>query len=127
MIKILIIEDEILIAEALMMDLREKGLNVCEYATEAEKAISKIKENSPDMILMDIHLSDEIDGIEIARIALEQNPKVKIIFITGYNVRSFADRLENVKFFRLMEKPVMINQIVEIVRKIEDNSRDKKS
>lgn len=63
-IKILIVEDEVIIAQFLKIELEDSGYEVCSFVASGEEAIIEAKEKNPDLILMDIHLSDKIDGIE---------------------------------------------------------------
>ena len=121
MIKILIVEDEVLVAESLKMDLQDVGLDVCGWASEANEALSMIESQNPDLILMDIYISSEIDGIDVAKRALKMNSDVKIIFVTGYNRTSFIDKLVDVKYEGILEKPVRAYDIIDVINEIAVN------
>ena len=62
--KILIVEDEIIIAIDLKMQLENLGYYVLDIAVNGKDAINKTGENNPDLVLMDILLNGDIDGIE---------------------------------------------------------------
>lgn len=66
-VKIFIIEDEVIAAESLKLDLENLGYQVIGKANSQEKVLPKIKENRPDLILMDIRIKGDIDGIELAK------------------------------------------------------------
>lgn len=78
-----VIEDEAVIAETLRMMLEDLGYTVPEPAMNPKEGFLMVKEEQPDIILMDINLNADIDGIELARqIKLEM--EVPIVFITSY-------------------------------------------
>ena len=85
--EILYIEDEIIIAMDKISSLKSDGYSVNEnIITSGEAAVSYIHEldDKPGLILMDIKLSGEIDGIEAARQIREQCPSIPIVFFSGY-------------------------------------------
>lgn len=65
--KILVVEDERLIALEIATRLQRLGFNVCYDAVDAEEAIMQVRNFEPDMILMDIKIGGNIDGIETAK------------------------------------------------------------
>lgn len=83
-IKILIVEDEVIIAQCLKMELEQSGYDVCSFVSTGEEAINEFKVKNPDIVLMDVNLPGEMDGIDVAKqiIAIKY---VLIIFIIGYN------------------------------------------
>ena len=60
-IKILLAEDELLIAQCLKMELEMEGYEICSFVSEGEEAVKTAKKEEPDIILMDIHLSGKMD------------------------------------------------------------------
>jgi two-component system, response regulator PdtaR len=65
--RVLIVEDEILIAMHLEMLVTELGHEVCASATSADEAISHVAAYNPDVVLMDVQLANGSSGIEAAR------------------------------------------------------------
>ncbi len=63
---ILVVEDEVVIAMDIQRILIDLGYAVPEFVTSGQMAIEKSLELRPDLVLMDIHLSDEMDGIDAA-------------------------------------------------------------
>lgn len=113
-VKILIVEDEAIIAQVIKMDLEAAGYSVCHLASNGEKAIKFSKQDNPDLILMDVHLSSRIDGIKAAEKILSYKD-IPIIFMTGYNksgVDELVDRLNPVAF---LEKPVEIRHLKSLI------------
>jgi CheY-like chemotaxis protein len=81
--KVLIVEDEPITALS-MSDLIELwGYETCEPASNGRDAISRAEEEKPDIVLMDINLKGDIDGIEAAR-RIRSRSSAQVIFMTGY-------------------------------------------
>ena len=80
--KILIVEDEPVIASDIEMALEEIGYNVTDVVDNAKDAISSILKNKPNLILLDINLEDEVDGITLAH-QINENYQIPFIFLTS--------------------------------------------
>ena len=89
--KILIVEDESLIAEDVHKMLQKWGYRVLGIATCGTQAIELAKEERPDLILMDIRIKGDVNGVEAA-IMIESHYKraVPVIFITAVPVRLYS-------------------------------------
>jgi len=104
-IKILIVEDEVMIAQCLKMDFEEEGFDVCGFTASGEESVVEAKENNPDLILMDIHLQGRIDGIEAAE-KINENNSIPIFFMTGYDKSNIIERARKVNPVAVLTKPV---------------------
>ena len=82
-IKILVVEDESIIAKDIKMSLEDLGYDVCALVTSGESAIKKAKIKKPDLVLMDIVLKGEMDGIETAKL-LRTHLNIPVVFLTAY-------------------------------------------
>lgn len=91
MYHILIVEDEIAIAELIEMNLKQAGF-VCEYALDGEVAALKIEENSYDLILLDIMLP-KINGYELMEYI--EPTGIPVIFISAKE--SVKDKIKGIK------------------------------
>ena len=80
--KILMVEDDMIIAADISMQLTKLGYEVVGINTRAEDALAYIADNRPDIILMDIVLTGKMNGIEAARIILERY-QVPVVFLTS--------------------------------------------
>ncbi len=78
--KILIVEDEIIIAEYIKDILEEENFKDSEMAHNTNEAIEKIEEFKPDLILLDINLNGKNDGIELAKM---KNENAVVIYLTS--------------------------------------------
>ncbi|MFW6137435.1 MAG: response regulator [Candidatus Aminicenantaceae bacterium] len=109
--KVLVVEDEVIVAQYIRMELEASGYEVCGFVATGEEAIQKAKQELPDLILMDIHLAGRTDGIEAAQKILEHR-KIPIIFMTGYSQKEFAVREKNLNPTRFLSKPVDVDKII---------------
>jgi DNA-binding LytR/AlgR family response regulator len=80
--KILLVEDELIIAEHISSELQNFGYEVLEIIMKGEHVPGYISKNKPDLIIMDINLAGQLDGIETAKIIAETE-RIPIIFLTG--------------------------------------------
>ncbi len=89
--KILIVEDEMLISMEIKQKLRTMGYDVAGQAITGESAIQKAGETKPDLILMDIRLKGEMDGIAAAKRIMELYD-IPIIFLTAHSDKATLER-----------------------------------
>ncbi|MDA8388365.1 MAG: response regulator [Nitrospiraceae bacterium] len=103
--KILVVEDEPISALS-MSDLMEVfGYETCEPAATGEEAIARAEDERPDIILMDINLRGEMNGIEAAEL-LRRRFGTHIVFITGYVDADMRKRAEAAKPLAYLVKPL---------------------
>ncbi len=109
---ILIVEDEVLMAMCVEMELKKKGARNIRAVTTGRDAVRAARAGHPSLILMDIRLAGDMDGLETARRirTFSQNP---IIFLTGYLVDDVEERAHGLAHARLLTKPVDIDAILE--------------
>ena len=81
-IKILVVEDEMIIGANISMQLSVLGYEVTGILSRGEEVLNHLKENKPDIILLDIHLKGKIDGIETAAL-VQQNFQIPVIYLTA--------------------------------------------
>lgn len=102
--KILIVEDEIIIAEDLQRRLERLGYIVTGIATSGKEAMDKIIEQMPDLILMDIVIHGETDGIETAN-NVKSLYDIPIIYLTAFSDDVTLKRAKITEPFGYMVKP----------------------
>jgi CheY-like chemotaxis protein len=113
--KILIVEDEVIIAEDLEMTLKNNGFQVCAIVATGEDAVLKTNELNPDLIIMDIRLDDEMDGIEAAGI-IRQNSDVPIVYLTAYSDTAILVRANATNLEAFLTKPFKMKELVDIIK-----------
>jgi CheY-like chemotaxis protein len=92
-LKVLIVEDEAVIALGMRMQLASGGFAVAEVVDNADDAFRQVEEWSPDIVLMDIQLRGKMDGLEAASL-ISSRYDLPVIFVTAH---SSADRLERAR------------------------------
>jgi signal transduction histidine kinase len=101
---ILIVEDEGLVADEIQARLNDLGYSLTSVANSGEEALTRIKESYPDLILMDIKLKGNMDGIEIAQL-IHDWVDVPVIFITAYADEKTLARAKITEPFGYVLKP----------------------
>lgn len=81
--KILIVEDEILIAEDLRITVQKMGYQVVGIAGQGSEAVQKALATHPDVILMDVRLNGPMDGVEAAR-KIRSQADIPIVYVTAH-------------------------------------------
>jgi two-component system, response regulator PdtaR len=102
--KILIVEDEIIIAIDLKIRLENLGYYVPGIAVNGRDAIKKTAEKNPDIVLMDILLDGETDGIEVAQ-RIHNQYNIPIIYLTGSQNNSTLERAKTTEPYGYINKP----------------------
>jgi CheY-like chemotaxis protein len=111
--RILVAEDEVIIAECLIQDLRDVGYEA-DYVTSGEKVVSFVEKAEYDIILMDIHLSGRLNGIKAAKqIAVKHD--VPFLFITGYDEEYLYEEAKEVKPIAYVHKPIEVEEIIKLL------------
>ncbi|MCC5660753.1 response regulator [Nostoc sp. XA010] len=104
-VRILVVEDEYILAINLQESLESLGYTVLDIADSAQGAIVKATELRPNLILMDIRLRGEIDGIQAAE-QIWHNLQIPAIYVTGHSDKSTVDRATLTSSFGYILKPI---------------------
>ena len=102
--KIMIVEDESIIAEDLADSLEDMGYIVVDIVSSGEEAILMAAEKQPHLILMDVMLQGEIDGITAAE-EIYSSLQIPIIFLTAYSDNQTLQRVKATNPFGYIVKP----------------------
>jgi len=113
---LLIVEDEIIIAEDLKISLEEFGYNVVDIITEGIEAIKTVKSKKIDLVIMDIKLNGKIDGIETAK-RIKNINDVPIVFVTAYTDEETVKKVEKVNPVTYLFKPFSKTELKSLLDK----------
>jgi PAS domain S-box-containing protein len=102
---ILIVEDEIILAMDLQRTLIELGYDAYAIASSAELAMKYADERRPDLVMMDIRIKGQIDGIQTA-IMLKKRFSTAIIYLTAHSDEVMVERAKETEPYGYMLKPV---------------------
>ncbi len=103
-IRILIVEDEILVANHLKRTLTQFGYEVTGIASSGQKALQYVGEHPVDLVLMDIVLKGEWDGVETAD-QIRQRWDIPIVYLTAYSDQETLNRAIGTNPFGYILKP----------------------
>jgi CheY-like chemotaxis protein len=113
---VLVVDDEFLIADLLSTMLQDIGLEVCGTAATAAEAVSMAVAHQPSLVLMDVRLKGQPDGIEAAR-RIRQRVGSTVIFITGSAEPATLARIEREHPATVLYKPVRFGHLKSAVLK----------
>jgi diguanylate cyclase (GGDEF)-like protein len=109
-IKIFIVEDELIAAESLSIDLTKLGYQVIGKANCQEKALQSISKTHPDLVLMDIKLKGDQDGINIAE-EIQKNWEIPVVYLTAYADEKTLQRAKKTYPYGYIVKPYKIQDL----------------
>ncbi|TGM52979.1 histidine kinase dimerization/phosphoacceptor domain -containing protein [Leptospira adleri] len=108
--KILVVEDEIIVAVNLGQKLKKLGYELVGITSSGEEAIQKAEENHPDLVLMDINIEGNLDGIETAEV-LRNRFHTPVIYLTAYADENTLDRAKKTQPLGYIVKPFESDQL----------------
>lgn len=103
-LKIGVVEDELIIADNIIRTLSEIGYTTTEPAISYSEAVVMLQDETPDLILLDINLSGKKDGIDVAAY-INQHSKIPFIFLTANSDAATLERAKAVKPNAYLLKP----------------------
>jgi len=103
-IKVLIVEDEPLIARNIAMYLRNHDYEVSGIAHDPEEALYQLKRNPPDFVILDINLEAERDGIQLGE-HINQHCFVPFVYLTSYSDKATLERAKQTNPYGFIVKP----------------------
>lgn len=103
-VKVLIVEDEPVIAESIAMYLNDHDFEISGIAYDSEEAFDQLKTHTPDAVILDINLDSEQDGIDIASY-INESLEIPFLFLTSYSDKATLDRAKTVKPSGYIVKP----------------------
>lgn len=102
--KVLIVEDEALIADNLAAILQDLHYTVTDICSNAEEALKSVKNNPPDVCLLDVNIEGEVDGIDLAQM-IKTRLNIPHIFITSFSDATTIDRAKQTSPSAYIIKP----------------------
>ncbi|MDZ4808698.1 MAG: response regulator transcription factor [Bacteroidota bacterium] len=103
-LRILIVEDEPVIAENISMYLDNTDFEVSGIAYDSTEANEQLNNNTPDAAILDVNLGSDEDGIQIAGL-INKKHKIPFLFLTSYADKNTLDRAKAVKPSGYIVKP----------------------
>lgn len=119
--KILIVDDEVLIAEFLKDVLNELGYQNLVLAHNKRQAMIQLEEFHPELVLLDIRMKEELEGIQIAE-RINQEYKIPFIYITAQSDKEIIRKALGTKPAGYITKPFKQPDIYAAIRLVEENA-----
>lgn len=114
---VMIIEDDLFIAMALAEQLEEAGFNVVADADNGPDAIIAAEKHKPEVIVVDVRLRSEMNGIVAARVIRERLGS-RVIFATAHMDSGTRGAMEVVGYDAMLVKPYTPDELVQAVREV---------
>ena len=102
--QILVVEDESIVAEHIRRSLINMGYSVPSVASSGPEAIKEVEGKSPDLVLMDIVLKGEMDGIETA-MQIRSRFNIPVVYLTAYSDEKILERAKITEPYGYVIKP----------------------
>lgn len=113
--KILIVEDEAIVAEHLALILERNGYKISGRATSGRKAIQLAKKNRPDLMLVDVRIEGDLNGIETAIVIQGHfEEPIPIVFLTAFPEKQFPV-LAALEPYIYLNKPIHDEDLISAV------------
>lgn len=109
--KILIVEDNLIVGESLQQTLEDNEYNVPGIVLSGEEALKETEGIKPDLILMDIKLKGEMDGITAAE-KIYSHFDIPVIYLTAYSSNSLLDRVKLTGSYGYILKPFKEKELI---------------
>ncbi|MBP9854373.1 MAG: response regulator [Candidatus Omnitrophica bacterium] len=115
MSKLLIVDDETDIREFAKSFFKKRGIDVT-TAGGGKEALLSVKQNNPDLILLDITMED-MSGVEVLRTLRENKNNVKVIMVTGIENEETVNEANSYGIKGYIHKPLILEELEQIVLK----------
>jgi CheY-like chemotaxis protein len=112
--KLLLVEDEAITAMSIRKDLERMGYEVSDPIGTGEEAIRKALTEKPSVILMDINIIGDMDGIEAVE-KIHDLAMIPVIYMSGYSNQAIKERAIKTGPLAYLEKPVNVREIQHIL------------
>lgn len=124
--RIFVVEDERLVVEDLKERLLKHGYVVTGNAASGKDAIEAIRKNPPDLVIMDVRISGELNGIEVAIILQSYfDHPIPIVFLTGFSENAFG-YLKVLPDYIYLNKPFQESVLIQAVERALKKSRQER-
>ena len=119
--KILIVEDDLITQIFISRTLSSNGYEITGESRSGEDAIESINVKKPDLVLMDIGIVGETDGVETAKIIVEKHD-IPIVFITGNSDEVTINRAKKVNPLEIIYKPMDEMKLLSKIEEIKERN-----
>lgn len=116
-IRVLIVDDHKLFAEAIRSTLSREGIEVVDIAMTADEALASVRQDPPDLVLMDIGLPDQ-SGLVVGARILEECPQTRVVVLSALDDPWLVQEAVRAGFHGYLTKDTKVTQFVESLRAV---------
>jgi signal transduction histidine kinase len=124
--RILVVEDERIVALHLQVMLQGLGYDVVANVANGEQALQTIEETVPDLVLMDVHIEGEIDGIETAA-RIPASYHIPVVYLTAYSEEATLERARATRPYGYLLKPFSERELHATIQMVLERSSAEKA
>ena len=124
--RIMLVEDERIVALHLQQQLATFGYDVVASVANGTQALQKIEEDHPDLVLMDIHIEGEIDGIDTAA-RIPSSYHIPVVYLTAYSEEATLERARATKPYGYLLKPFSERELHATIQMVLERSGTEKA
>lgn len=127
MYNVLLVDDEMLDLEGMrqFVPWNELGMEVVETANNAFTACDILEQHPIDILVSDVSMPN-MSGLELARIAMEKKPDIRVIFVSGYQDFSYVKQALSLKAYSYVLKPMDDNELIAALQKVRQDLDDER-
>jgi CheY-like chemotaxis protein len=114
-LKVLVVEDEVIIRKSLEFLLKNQGCTVLKGTGYGEEAVRRARQESPDIVFMDINLKGDLDGIRAAE-RISEEGKAGILFVSAYDYEEEVEKDPRINLLGYMNKPVSERELTDFIK-----------
>jgi len=114
---ILLIEDEVITAMSLIMDLKKHGYQDSKFASTGSKAAASAAGSMPDIIIADVSLSGGESGIDVAA-EISGSSSIPVIITSGYEAEELSSRMNVLNNAYFLRKPINISSLIKLIESL---------
>ncbi|MFT7244355.1 MAG: two-component system invasion response regulator UvrY [Candidatus Azotimanducaceae bacterium] len=123
MIRVLVVDDHKLVRTGTCRLLADEvGIEIIGQASSGEEAILAVREEQPDVVLMDVNMPG-IGGLEATRRCLRVDPELKVIIVTIYDQEPYPSQLMSIGAAGYLTKCADVQEMVRAIRKVVSGQR----
>jgi CheY-like chemotaxis protein len=107
---LLIVDDQKSIRQRLAAAATTGGFRVVDQCADAAEAVASATEHHPDVVLMDVNLPGEMDGLDATRLILEMRPETLVVACSGFSNPDGMEQAFHVGVHRCLRKPIRMEE-----------------
>ena len=119
--RVAIVEDDAILAFMLAQTCTATSLGVAWQAETVDDAVALLKQDVPDIVILDFALDGEQDGVDLLRIVKKACPGLKTVLVTGWDFEKLEERSDFIEPDVMLQKPFLPSELVDILTRLRDN------